>query len=66
MSNIVFIKGSKQSVVDFINRGLKGCKSKVRIPPDMTGEQIADRLDTYQMARNVRLSPDPSGAFYSG
>lgn len=45
MTNIVFIKGAKQSVVDFINRGLKGCKSKVRIPLDMTGEQIADRLN---------------------
>ena len=45
MTNIVFIKGAKQSVVDFINRGLKGCKSKVRIPPDMTGEQIAYRLN---------------------
>lgn len=45
MTNIVFIKGAKQSIVDFINRGLKGCKSKVRISADMTGEQIADRLN---------------------
>ena len=45
MTNIVFIKGAKQSVVDFINRGLKGCKSKVRISADMSGEQIADRLN---------------------
>lgn len=40
MTNIVFIKGAKQSIVDFINRGLKGCKSKVRISADMSGEQI--------------------------
>ena len=45
MTNIVFIKGAKQSVVDFINRGLKGCNSKVRISADMSGEQIADRLN---------------------
>ena len=45
ITNIIFIKGSKQSIVDFINRGLKGCKSKVRISADMTGEQIADRLN---------------------
>ena len=45
ISNIIFIKGSKQSIVDFINRGLKGCKSKVRISADMSGEQISDRLN---------------------
>ena len=45
MTNIVFIKGAKQSIVDFINRGLKGCKSKVRISADMTGGQIVDRLN---------------------
>lgn len=44
MTNIVFIKGAKQSVVDFINRGLKGCKSNVRVSADMSGGQIADRL----------------------
>ena len=43
--NIIFIKGAKQSVVDFINRGLKGCKSKVRISANLSGEQIADRLN---------------------
>ena len=47
MTNIVFIKGAKQSVVDFINRGLKGCKSKVRISADMSGEQIADLLNSH-------------------
>jgi hypothetical protein len=45
MTNIVLIKGAKQFVVDFINHGLKGCKSKVRIPLNVTGEQIADRLN---------------------
>lgn len=45
MTNIVFIKGAKHSVVDFINRGLKGCTSKVRISADMTGEQIVDHLN---------------------
>ena len=45
MTNVIFIKGLKQSIVDFINRGLKGCDSKVRISADMSGEQIADRLN---------------------
>jgi len=45
MTNIIFIKGTKQSIVDFINRGLKGCKSKVRISAAMFGGQIADRLN---------------------
>ena len=45
MINIIFIKGTKQSFVDFINRGLKGCNSKVRISADMSGGQIADRLN---------------------
>lgn len=44
MTNIVFIKGAKQSIVDFINRGLEGCNSKVRISADMSGAKIADRL----------------------
>lgn len=44
MTNIIFIKGSKQSIVDFVNRGLNGCNSKVRISANMSGEQIADRL----------------------
>lgn len=43
--NHIFIKGTKQSIVDFINRGLKGCNSKVRISADLSGEQIADRLN---------------------
>ena len=45
MTNIVFIKGAKQSIVDFINRGLKGCNSKVRVSTDMSGGQIVDRLN---------------------
>jgi hypothetical protein len=44
MWNIIFIKGTKQSIVDFFNRGLKGCKSTVRVSADMSGGQIADRL----------------------
>ena len=47
MTNIVFINGSQPSVVDFINRGLIGCNSKVRISADMSGEEIADRLNNY-------------------
>ena len=45
MTNIIFIKGTKQSIVDFINCGLKGCNSKVRMSADMSGGQIADRLN---------------------
>ena len=42
--NIIFIRGSKQSIVDFFNRGLKGCKSSVRVTTDMSAAKIADRL----------------------
>lgn len=31
----IFFKGKKQSVVDFINRGLVGCGSKVRVSAGM-------------------------------
>ena len=47
MTNIIFIKGSKQSILDFINRGLIGCNSQVRISADMSGDQIVDRLNGY-------------------
>lgn len=36
ITNIIFIKGSKQSIVNFINRGLKGCNSKVRVSAGMS------------------------------
>lgn len=42
--NIIFIKGTKHSIVDFINRGLKGCKSVVRVSTDMSVAMIANRL----------------------
>lgn len=42
--NTFFIKGSKQSIVDFINRGLKGCKSSVRFSADMSVAKIANCL----------------------
>jgi len=43
--NIIFIKGIKSSIVDFVNRGLIGCNSQVRLSSDMSGAQIADRLN---------------------
>ena len=65
ITNIIFIKGSKQSIVDFINRGLKGCKSKVRISADMTGEQIADRLNGHGCPITMRsYLPMPATFFH--
>ena len=52
--NHIFIKGTKQSIVDFINRGLKGCNSKVRISADLSGEQIADRLNGHGCPINMQ------------
>ena len=43
--NHIFIAGSKLAVVDFVNRGLKGCNSQVRMSVDMSGEQMADCLN---------------------
>ena len=43
ITNIIFIKGSKQTIVDFINRGLVGCSSKVRVSAGMSGAEIAGR-----------------------
>lgn len=41
----LYIKGSKKAVVDFLNRGLKGNKSKDRIPLRKTGEEIVALLN---------------------
>ncbi len=38
--NHIFITGSKQAVVNFLNRGLKGSKCPERVSVRMTGEQI--------------------------
>lgn len=43
--NKIFVKGTKQSVVDFLNRGLKGNKAKERVSLKMTGEEIASFLN---------------------
>ena len=40
ITNIIFIKGSKQSIVDFINRGLKGSKAKNHVSESMSGAEI--------------------------
>ena len=45
ITNIIFIKGSKQSVVDFINRGLKGSKVRNRVSELMSGAEIVNRLN---------------------
>lgn len=37
ITNIIFIKGSKQSIVDFINRGLEGSRVKKRVSDSMSG-----------------------------
>lgn len=47
ITNIIFIKGSKQSVVDFINRGLKGSKVRNRVSELMSGAEIVNRLNSY-------------------
>jgi len=65
MTNIIFIKGSKQSIVDFINRGLKGCNSKVRISADMSGEQIADRLNGHGCPIAMRSYLPMPATFYN-
>ena len=41
----LYVKGSKKAVVDFLNRGLKGDKSKVWIPLRKTGEEIVALLN---------------------
>ena len=45
ITNIIFIAGSKQSVVDFINRGLKGSKVRNRVSESMSGAEIVNRLN---------------------
>jgi len=47
ITNIIFIKGSKQTIVDFINRGLKGSKVKKRVSESMSGAEIVNRLNSY-------------------
>jgi hypothetical protein len=41
----LIVKGSKKAVVGFLNRGLKGNKSKGRIPVRKTGEEIVALLN---------------------
>ena len=45
ITNIIFIKGSKQTIVDFINRGLKGSKVRNRVSESMSGAEIVNRLN---------------------
>ena len=47
ISNIIFIKGSKQSIVDFINRGLEGSRVKKRVSDSMSGAEIVNRLNDH-------------------
>ena len=47
VTNFIFIAGSKQSVVDFINRGLKGSKVKNRVSDSMSGAEIVNCLNSY-------------------
>ena len=65
MTNIIFIKGTKQSIVDFINRGLKGCNSKVRVSADMSGGQIADCLNGHGCPIAMRSYLPMPATFYN-
>lgn len=47
ISNFIFIKGSKQSIVDFINRGLEGSRVKKRVSDSMSGAEIVNRLNDH-------------------
>ena len=47
ITNIIFIKGSKQSIVDFINRGLKGSKVRNRVSELMSSAEIVNRLNDH-------------------
>lgn len=47
MTNIIFIKGSKQSIVNFINRGLKVSKVRNRVSELMSSAEIVNRLNRY-------------------
>ena len=40
VSNHIYIAGSKQAIVDFLNKGLKGNKVKERVSLNMSGEEI--------------------------
>ena len=41
----LYIKGSNKAVADFLNRGLKGNKSKDRIPFRKNGKEIVELLN---------------------
>ena len=47
ISNFIFIKGSKQSIVDFINRGLEGSRVKKRVSDSLSGAEIVNRLNDH-------------------
>lgn len=40
VSNHIYITGSKQSIVDFLNKGLKNDQVKERVSVNMSGEEI--------------------------
>ena len=40
VTNHIYINGSKQAIVDFLNRGLKGAKAKERLSANMSGEEM--------------------------
>lgn len=41
----ILISGSKEAVVNFINRGLKGCNVKSRVSESMSGSEIVNYLN---------------------
>ena len=47
VTNFIFIAGSKQAVVDFINRGLKGSKVRNRVSELMSSAEIVNRLNNH-------------------
>ena len=53
VTNHIYINGSKQAVVDFINKGLKGNKAKERVSTEMSGEDIVALINGLEQSLSM-------------